>query len=130
KGKVAIITGAAQGMGASHARKFIEEGAKVVLTDLNQEDGQALADELGENALFVQHDITNLDSWNNVVEKAEEKFGEITVLVNNAGVLGPIADTVELTEEEYLNVCSVNQHGIFYGMKSVIPSMLKAGVGS
>jgi 3alpha(or 20beta)-hydroxysteroid dehydrogenase len=129
-GKVAIITGAAQGMGASHARKFVEEGAKVVLTDLNQEGGQALADELGENALFVQHDVTKLDSWTNVVEKAVAKFGEITILVNNAGVLGPIAETAELTEEQYLKVCSINQHGVFYGMKSVIPSMLKAGVGS
>jgi 3alpha(or 20beta)-hydroxysteroid dehydrogenase len=129
-GKVAIITGAAQGMGASHARKFVEEGAKVVLTDLNQEGGQALADELGENALFVQHDVTNLDSWTNVVEKTVAKFGEINVLVNNAGVLGPISETAELTEEQYLKVCAINQHGVFYGMKSVIPSMLKAGVGS
>ncbi|WP_059173333.1 glucose 1-dehydrogenase [Bacillus sp. FJAT-27445] len=129
-GKVAIITGAAQGMGASHARKFVEEGAKVVLTDLNQEGGQALADELGENAFFVKHDVTNLDSWSNVVEKAVAKFGEISVLVNNAGVLGPISETAELTEEEYLKVCAINQHGVFYGMKSVIPSMKKAGVGS
>jgi len=129
-GKVAIITGAAQGMGASHARKFVEEGAKVVLTDLNREGGQALADELGENALFVHHDVTSFDSWKNVVEKTEATFGPITVLVNNAGVLGPIAETAELTEEEYLKVCSINQHGVFYGMKSVIPSMLKAGIGS
>ena len=61
EGKVAIITGAAQGMGASHARKFIEEGAKVVLTDLNEEKGQALATELGENALFVKQNVTSAE---------------------------------------------------------------------
>ncbi|UQZ74231.1 3-alpha-hydroxysteroid dehydrogenase [Niallia circulans] len=130
EGKVAIITGAARGMGASHARTFVEEGAKVVLTDLNEEAGALLANELGSNAMFVKHDVTNSDSWKEVMEKATSTFGNITVLVNNAGVLGPIAETKDLDEGEYLKVCAINQHSIFLGMKAVIPSMLKAGIGS
>lgn len=129
-GKVAIITGAARGMGESHARVFIEEGAKVILTDLNEEAGSALAKELGSNALFVKHDATSAESWEKVFEEAKAAFGNITILVNNAGVLGPIAKTAELDEQEYLKVCSINQHSIFLGMKTVIPSMLEAGIGS
>lgn len=130
KQKVAIITGASRGMGASHARTFIAEGAKVVLTDLSEDAGKVLAEELGENALFVKHDVTNAQDWKSVVAHAEEKFGPVNILVNNAGVLGPIAQTAELAEEQYLKVCEINQHAVFYGMKYVIPSMLKAGKGS
>ncbi|MGI4893766.1 MAG: glucose 1-dehydrogenase [Janthinobacterium lividum] len=129
-GKVAIITGAAQGMGASHARTFVAEGAKVVLTDLNEAGGKALADELGENARFVRHDVTDFAQWAPVVETAEREFGPVTVLVNNAGILGPIATTADLSVEDYLKVCAINQHSEFFGMKAVIPSMLTAGQGS
>ena len=128
--KVAIITGASQGMGASHAKAFVAEGAKVLLTDLNDKAGKALADELGENALFIKHDVTKAEDWDKVVKAAEEKFGPVTVLVNNAGVLGPIAKTGDLEYDGYLKVIDVNQHAPFLGMKAVIPSMLKAKVGS
>ncbi|WP_066435448.1 glucose 1-dehydrogenase [Chryseobacterium sp. CCH4-E10] len=130
KGKVAIITGAAQGMGESHARAFVAEGAKVVLTDLNEEGGKTIADELGENAVFVKHDVTNVEDWKNVVGEAENKFGHVNVLVNNAGILGPIKNALELTEEEYRKVIAINQDGVFYGMKYTLPSMIKAGIGS
>jgi 3alpha(or 20beta)-hydroxysteroid dehydrogenase len=129
-GKVALITGSARGMGEAHARLFVAEGAKVILTDLSEQAGQAIAQELGENALFLKHDVTKLADWQRVVAEGEAKFGPVTVLVNNAGVLGPIADTTELTEDGYLKVCAINQHGVFYGMQAVIPSMLKAGLGS
>ena len=86
EGKVAIITGAAQGMGATHATEFIKQGAKVVLTDLNEEKGAALAAELGENALFIKQDVTSEQGWADVVAKAEEVFGPVNVLVNNAGI--------------------------------------------
>ncbi|MFJ2214713.1 SDR family NAD(P)-dependent oxidoreductase [Streptomyces sp. NPDC101062] len=129
-GKVAIITGAAQGMGESHARRFVSEGAKVALTDLNEERGREIAAELGENALFLRHDVTSLADWGRVLRETEEAFGTVTVLVNNAGVLGPVTPTVELGEEEYLHVCAVNQHSQYYGMKTVIPSMQRAGGGS
>lgn len=130
KGKVAIITGASRGMGASHAREFIAQGAKVILTDVTEETGAALAKELGENAHFIKHDVTKPEEWVNVVEQAEAKFGPVNVLVNNAGVLGPIAQTAALKEEDYHKVCTINQHAVFYGMKYVIPSMIKAGKGS
>lgn len=130
KDKIAIITGAARGMGESHAREFIAHGAKVILTDLSEDAGRALAEELGENAFFIKHDVTKPEEWVKVVEHAEQKFGPVNVLVNNAGVLGPIAQTANLKEEDYLKVCTINQHAVFFGMKYVIPSMLKAGKGS
>ncbi|PZF09983.1 3-alpha-hydroxysteroid dehydrogenase [Curtobacterium sp. MCPF17_011] len=130
EGKVAIITGAAQGMGAAHVRRFIKEGAKVALTDVNEAGGQALADELGENALFIKHDVTSLDEWQALVAKVEEAWGPINILVNNAGILGPIADVVEIEPEAYLKVIAVNQHSQVWGMKTVIPSMKKAGGGA
>lgn len=128
--KVALITGAARGMGESHARMFIEHGAKVVLTDLSVDAGSALANELGVNAIFFQHDVTKSDSWDDVIKRAEQEFGPINVLVNNAGILGPVSKTEHLAEADYLKVCEVNQHSVYLGMKAVIPSMLKAGVGS
>ncbi|MDP9961833.1 glucose 1-dehydrogenase [Chryseobacterium lathyri] len=130
KGKVALITGASQGMGESHARKFIAEGAKVILTDLNEDRGKKIADELGENALFIKQDVSDAEQWKDVVAKGEEKFGPINVLVNNAGILGPIKKVTEITEEEYLKVIEINQNAVFYGMKYTIPSMQKAGIGS
>jgi len=131
KGKIAVITGAAQGMGESHARTFAAEGAKVVLTDLNEERGKEIAAELGaDNALFVRQDVTKVDDWKNVVAQAEAVFGPVNVLVNNAGILGPLANALELSEEQYQKVIDINQNSIYYGMKYTLPSMLKAGVGS
>jgi 3alpha(or 20beta)-hydroxysteroid dehydrogenase len=130
-GKVAIITGAAQGMGEAHARRFVTEGAKVALTDLNEERGAQIAAELGENVLFIKHDVTSFSDWKRVVNEVETHFGApVTVLVNNAGIIGPVAPTIDLEEEDYLKVVAVNQHSQFYGMKTVIPSMQKAGGGT
>lgn len=129
QGKIAIITGAAQGMGETHARRFIEEGAKVVLTDLNEEKGKALAEELGEHALFVKQDVASADDWKTVVEKAEETFGPVNVLVNNAGIT-MAKSILETTEDEYRKIVDINQVSVFLGMKTVIPSMQKAGGGS
>src|ERR1700728_1746378 len=128
--KVAVITGASQGMGASHARRFVAEGAKVILTDINEKPGAALAKELGANALFLAHDVTKPSSWARVVEQGEAKFGTINVLVNNAGIIGNIEKTESITEANYMNVIAVNQHSVLYGMQAVLPSMLKAGGGS
>jgi 3alpha(or 20beta)-hydroxysteroid dehydrogenase len=130
-GKVAIITGAAQGMGAEHARTFINEGAKVILTTASNVDaGQTLADELGPNAVFIKHNVSNPNDWKAVIAIAENKFGPVNVLVNNAGVVGPIVGTVEFGPEDYEAVCATNQTGVFFGMQATIPSMLKAGGGS
>lgn len=130
KGKVAIITGAAQGMGEAHARRFIAEGANVVLTDVNVAAGESLATSLGTSARFVRHDVASGEDWKRVVAHAEAQFGPVTVLVNNAGVIGPVVSSVELSEHDYLKVCAINQTGVFLGMKHTIPSMLKAGGGS
>ncbi|MBB36915.1 MAG: 3-alpha-hydroxysteroid dehydrogenase [Hirschia sp.] len=130
QGKTAIITGAGRGMGASHARMFAAEGAKVVLTDRNADSGSAIAAEIGESAIFIEQDATKLSDWTRVIEQANESFGGIDILVNNAGVLGAIADTQSLTEEDYLQVCAVNQHSVFFGMKSVLPSLVVRGGGS
>jgi 3alpha(or 20beta)-hydroxysteroid dehydrogenase len=104
-GKVAIITGAAQGMGEAHAKAFVEAGAKVILTDVNEKDGQALADSLGEDAIFIKHDVRDGAVWKAVVEQGEAKFGTVNVLVNNAGIIGTIAHTVDFTQAEYQLVC-------------------------
>lgn len=130
EGKVAIISGAAQGMGAAHARAFVAEGARVVLTDLNDAGGQALAEDLGPNALFIKHNVTKLDQWVKVVTGAENAFGQVNVLVNNAGIIGVPASTADFSEEDFLAVCAVNERGVFFGMKTAIPAMLKAGGGS
>ncbi len=129
-GKVALITGAARGMGESHAKRFIAEGARVVLTDRTGPAGQALADALGERALFLSHEVTDAAQWAEVVAAGEHAFGPISILVNNAGILGPMAQIVDLTEADYLHVCAVNQHSVFLGMRAVLPSMVRQGKGS
>jgi 3alpha(or 20beta)-hydroxysteroid dehydrogenase len=130
-GKIAVITGAAQGMGEQHAKEFVGEGAKVILTDLNETAGTALAASLGEdNAMFVRQDVAKAADWEKVVREGEAKFGTVNVLVNNAGILGALASTIDLTEEDYQRVCDVNQLAVFLGMQAVIPSMQKAGIGS
>ena len=129
-GKVAIITGAAQGMGEAHARAFVAEGAKVILTDVSAEAGAALAASLGENALFIRQNVASKADWERVVAEGEARFGTINVLVNNAGVIGKIADLTTLTEDDFRFVSDINEIGVFLGMQAVIGSMLKAGVGS
>lgn len=129
-GKVAIITGAARGMGASHARRFIAEGARIILTDQAETLGRSVADSLGERAMFLVHDVTSAGDWTRVVGEVEQAFGPVSILVNNAGVLGPIARTEELDEDDYLKVCAINQHSVFLGMRAVLPSMMRAGGGS
>ncbi|WP_010300328.1 glucose 1-dehydrogenase [Kurthia senegalensis] len=128
-GKVAIITGAAQGMGASHAKRFIEEGAKVVLTDLNEEKGLAFAKELGENALFVKQNVASEEDWKNVIAKAEETFGPVNVLVNNAGITYA-KSILDLSLDDYMKIVNINQVSVFLGMREVTASMQKAGGGS
>ena len=129
-GKVAIITGASQGMGEAHARAFVAEGAKVILTDINAAAGQALADSLGANAMFVQQDVVSPEGWKQVLSEGEARFGTVNVLVNNAGIIGKIAATVEFAQADYQTVCDINQLGVFLGMQTVIPGMIKAGGGA
>lgn len=128
--KHAIITGAAQGQGAAIARAFVREGARVVLADVADDAGEALAKELGDTAVFSHHDVSDPASWDRVVADAEEFFGEPTdVLVNNAGVLrfGEV-DTMPLEDLDLL--ISVNMRGTFLGMRAVSPGMKSGRRGS
>jgi len=102
----------------------------VVMTDLRADAGRALQQELGETSLFIEQDATDFAQWEVVVQQAEAAFGPVDVLVNNAGILGAMARTADLTEKDYLAVCAINQHSVFYGMRAVLPSMLKVGHGS
>ena len=128
--KVAVITGAASGMGAEHARLFVQEGARVVLTDILEDEGRALARELGAGAAFVRHDVTDPAAWEEVVRATTEAFGPATVLVNNAGFAGPAATVADMAVQDYLRTIAIDQHGVFFGMRAVIPGMVDAGGGS
>ena len=127
--KVIIITGAAQGMGATHARLCIEAGAKVVLTDIDTEKGQALAAELGSQALFIQHNVTSEDDWAQVIAATEAHFGTVNVLVNNTGITQS-KSILETSLDDYRRILEINQVSVFLGMKAVIPSMQASKQGS
>ncbi len=129
KDKVAIITGGARGMGASHVRLFVSEGAKVVFTDLNEEEGKKLEEELGDNAKFLKHDVTDASGWNKVVEETEKIFGPVNILVNNAGI-SMNKSILEITEMEYRKIVDINQVSVFLGIKAVAPSMKKTETAS
>lgn len=129
KNKVAIITGGARGMGAATVRLFAREGAKVVIADVLDAEGAALAQELKGNAMFLHHDVTDETSWRRVIEKTVAAFGAIDVLVNNAGVLlfKTIADT---TKADFERVTSINLSGTFLGVKLVGEHMVANQRGS
>ncbi|MBB3045981.1 3(or 17)beta-hydroxysteroid dehydrogenase [Litorivivens lipolytica] len=128
KDKVCIVTGAASGMGRADAVMLASEGAKVVLTDLNEKDGQAAAAEIGDNAVFVKHNVTSEDDWKTVIETAVSRFGGLDVLVNNAGMM-TMGSVVDCTLEDYRKVNAVNSEGVFLGCKYAIPAMEKTGRG-
>jgi 3alpha(or 20beta)-hydroxysteroid dehydrogenase len=126
-GKVALVTGAANGQGAAAARRFAAEGARVVLTDVDDDAGKALADELG--APYHHLDVSEEDGWTTAVAAASEAYGPVTVLVNNAGVLH-FSLLHETALADYERVIRVNQVGTFLGMRAVVPGMLALGTGS
>jgi len=127
-GKVAIITGAARGMGAEEARLFVRNGARVVLTDVNH-DGAAVADDLGDAAIFIRHDVASADDWATVTQEALQRFGAIDILVSNAGVYKP-RPLIETDIDNFDLHIRVNQVGVFLGMKAVIEPMRARGGGS
>lgn len=128
-GKVAIITGAAQGMGAAHAKLFVSEGAKVVITDIKEAEGEELAKSLGENTLFIKHNVASAADWDNVVAQTKAKFGHIDILVNNAGIT--FAKRLQdISEDDYLKIFQINQLGTFLGLKAVAKEMVAQHSGS
>ena len=129
EGKVAIITGGARGQGAAEARLFVAEGASVVVGDVLDAEGEVVAKELGDAAVYVHHDVTDATAWAEVVATAAERFGRLDVLVNNAGIFAwtPIVGT---TADDYMRVVTVNQLGTFLGMQAAVPALTAAGGGS
>ncbi|MFQ6392924.1 glucose 1-dehydrogenase [Nocardia sp. KC 131] len=128
-GKTVIVSGGARGMGAAFARRLAAEGASVVVADVLVEEGEAVAAELGDRALFVALDVTDESAWHAAVAAAEEAFGPVSGLINNAGIVH--VDPIEkLAEADYRRVIDVNQLGVFLGMKAVVASMRSGGGGS
>ena len=130
KGKVAIITGGANGIGLETTKLFLKEGAKVVFTDVNAEAGKKAEDELdNKNVLFVQQDVGEESDWEKVVKTTLDKFGTIDVLFNNAGIY-IIGKIEELTVETWNKLMRINVLGVFLGLKHVLPIMAEKKHGS
>ncbi len=129
EGKTVIITGAASGIGRQDALTLAREGARVVITDLNEDAGRALEKEIGGAAMFLRHDISNEDDWKSVIARTEDRFGPVRGLVNNAGVL-MMASIEDTTLEQWHKVHRVNSDGYFLGCKYGVAAMKKSGGGS
>jgi NAD(P)-dependent dehydrogenase (short-subunit alcohol dehydrogenase family) len=132
--KVALISGAARGMGAAEAALFVEEGACVILADIRDELGTQHTEALNRHAeerraIYVHLDVTQANDWAQAVASAEREFGRLDILVNNAGVLG-MAGVEATTEEEWQRIVDINQKGVWLGMKAAIPAMRRVGGGS
>jgi 3alpha(or 20beta)-hydroxysteroid dehydrogenase len=129
EGKVALITGAARGVGEATARRFVAEGARVVLADVRDDAGSVLAAELGDAARFEHLDVSSETSWQTAVEHIRDREGHLEVLVNNAAIL-TFGSLLETTPEQYLDVLRVNQLGPFLGMRAAAPLLIASGAGS
>jgi NAD(P)-dependent dehydrogenase (short-subunit alcohol dehydrogenase family) len=132
RGKAALVSGGARGIGASVARLFVREGAAVLIGDVLEAEGRAVEADLrtaGGNALFVRLDVTDEGDWDRAVSAAVERFGRLDVLVNNAGV-GVQSRIEDTTVKEWDRVMDVNAKGVFLGTRAAIPAMRRAGGGS
>lgn len=129
EGKVAFITGASRGTGEATARRFRQEGASVVIGDVLDEQGEKVAAELGEEALYQHLDVTSEADWSRAIEATKERFGRIDILVNNAAILH-LAPLEKTSLEDWQRVTNVNQTGVFLGIREVAPVMREGGGGS
>ena len=127
--RTVIVTGGARGLGASMVRGFVAEGANVVIADVLEKEGLTLADELGDQAIFSRLDVTSDNDWTATVAAAEDTFGPVSVLVNNAAIVhfGPIAET---EPSAWRRVIDINLTGTYLGIRAVVPSMRKTGGGT
>ena len=125
EGKVAFITGGSRGQGAAAARRFVEEGAKVVLADILDDDGKRLADSLGDAARYTHLDVTDEAGWIEAIAETERELGKLDILVNNAGILR-FAPLVDLSLEALRQVLDINLIGTFLGMKSAAAALKRA----
>jgi NAD(P)-dependent dehydrogenase (short-subunit alcohol dehydrogenase family) len=130
--KVAIITGGGTGIGRETALLFAKEGAKVVVTDINQDSGSQTVKDLqanGNEALFIHHDVSNEDDWKKVAKETIDQFGKVDILFNNAGIY-KIKPLAEIALDEWNRLMSINVTGVFLGMKHIMPLMAKQKKGS
>jgi 3alpha(or 20beta)-hydroxysteroid dehydrogenase len=128
-GKVALITGGAGGMGESHARAFVREGAKVLIADIDDARGDELAEELGPGVGYVHLDVTSTEDWRAAVAWAVSIFGKLDVLVNNAGILGfsPIG---AYSDDDWERIIAINLTGAFKGIRAALPALKEAAPSS
>ena len=129
-GKVALVSGGARGMGASHVKAMVAEGAKVVFGDVLHDEGRAVAAETGDACHYLPLDVRDEDAWSAAVAEAEGRYGKLNVLVNNAGVLAFGTATADTALADYMRVIEINQVGVFLGMKAAIPAITRARGGS
>ena len=127
--KITVITGAANGLGEADARIFAKEGAKVILADVDDTNGKRIAEEIGNDSVYIHLDVRDEAEWVKVIQGVVESYGRIDVLVNNAGVSG-IASPEKITEEQYRKIMSVSVDGTVFGCKHAISAMKKTGGGS
>ncbi len=128
-GKVAIVTGGASGMGAEHVKRFLDEGAHVVFTDVNDPLGQQYQAELANRAIFMHQDVSDEKDWQNVVDQTVSQFGKVDILVNNAGMT-IMHNIVDFPVEDYLKVIKIDQLSVLLGMKTAGKVMIKQKSGS
>ncbi|WP_301150365.1 SDR family oxidoreductase [Mycobacterium simiae] len=128
-GKVALISGGARGMGASHVRTFVAEGAKVVFGDILGDEGKAVAADLGDAVRYVHLDVTKPDDWDAAVATALGEYGHLDVLVNNAGIIN-IGTLEDYALSEWQRILDINLTGVFLGIRAVVKPMKEAGRGS
>jgi 3alpha(or 20beta)-hydroxysteroid dehydrogenase len=129
-GKVALITGAARGQGEAEARLFVREGARVVVTDVLDDQGTSLVSELGDAASYVRLDVTSTDDWAAAIAHTERLHDRLDVLVNNAGIGIPPHTAMDATEEGHRRTLEVNLNGVWNGARAAHPLMARTGGGS
>ncbi len=127
--RVAIVTGAARGIGAAVARQLAADGFQVAVADIDLDAAKATAGDIGDAAIAVRLDVTDPESWQSVVDDVARQLGPITALVNNAGIAGRAAPAWELSIEEWQQVIAIDLSGVFYGCRTVLPGMMEAGYG-
>ncbi len=129
KNKVAIVTGAASGFGAGMARRFAAEGAKVIVADITEDAGRAIAADIGDAAHFVRCDVTSADDWNAAVATTCDKFGRLDIVVNNAGYTHLNRPMLEVAEDEYDRIFAVNVKALYLSAQAALPVFRAQGGG-
>ena len=128
-GKIALVTGGASGIGAACARRLAAEGAAVVVTDVQDFKGEALAAEFGAPSLYLHHDVTSEDAWIEIIATVKRDFGRLDILVNNAGIAIAAVSVTQMSLADFRRQQAVNVDGVFLGCKHALPLMREAGAG-